>query len=75
LPGWEVALQAPYFHEFVVRTPQPASEVNAKLLENGIIGGLDLAMVDPALDRHLLVCTTETSSRSTIDTIVKTLAA
>src|SRR5215203_5463559 len=75
LPGWDVSLQAPFFHEFVVTGPVSAAEVNAKLLEHGIIGGLDLSVVDPSLDRHLLLSATETSSRATIDSIIKVLAA
>lgn len=74
LPGWDVALESPFFNEFVVKSPRTASEINHRLLENGIIGGLDLSVVDSRLDQHLLVCATETSSRATIDAIVKILA-
>jgi GTP-dependent phosphoenolpyruvate carboxykinase len=75
LAGWEVAFDAPYFNEFVVKSPRPAAEINDRLLERGIVGGLDLSMVDSELGQHLLVCATETSSRATVDAIVKILAA
>ncbi len=75
LPGYEPALAAPFFHEFVVRTPIPAEQVNDRLLGQGIIGGLDLGRIDPALDCHLLLCATELNDRGSIDRFVAALAA
>jgi glycine dehydrogenase subunit 1 len=74
LPGFELALDAPFFHEFVVKTPVLASEINARLLEVGIIGGYDLSAVDPALDHHLLLCATELNGKNSIDRLIETLA-
>ena len=75
LDGFELALDAPFFHEFVVRAPSPASEINARLLDAGIIGGYDLGRLDPALSHHLLLCATELNGRSSIDALVAALAA
>lgn len=75
LEGYEVAVDAPFFHEFPIRTPEPAARVNARLLERGIIGGFDLGTVASDLDRHLLVCTTELNDRAGIDRFVGALAA
>ena len=73
LPGYELPLAAPFFHEFVVRSPLPASEVNGHLREAGIIGGLELGRFDAKLDRDLLVCATEVHDRSALDRFVAAL--
>ena len=75
LDGFELALDAPFFHEFVVRAPASAAEINARLLDAGIIGGYDLGRLDPALSHHLLLCATELNGRSSIDALVGALAA
>jgi glycine dehydrogenase subunit 1 len=74
-PGYSVALDAPFFHEFVVKCPRPVAEINDRLLSEGIIGGLDLSRYDPALDHHMLVCATELHDREGIDRFVSLLAA
>ena len=43
LPGYSVRDNGPFFKEFVVDCPRPVAEINAALLERGIIGGYDLA--------------------------------
>ncbi|MFT4037459.1 MAG: aminomethyl-transferring glycine dehydrogenase subunit GcvPA [Thermomicrobiales bacterium] len=73
LPGYRVATGGEFFHEFVVETPEPAREVLAALLEQGIIGGLDLGSVDPSLERYVLICTTEMNSRAGIDRLIAAL--
>ena len=75
LPGYANALAAPFFHEFVVKCPRSASELNERLLEQGIIGGLDLGRVDPALSDHMLLCATELHDRESLDRFVATAAA
>lgn len=75
LPGYRLALDAPFFHEFVVECPLPAAEVNGRLLEAGIVGGLDLGRLDPALGQHLLVCATEVHDREALDRFVSALPA
>jgi glycine dehydrogenase subunit 1 len=74
LPGFETALSGPFFHEFVVKTTKPAAEINAMLLEAGIIGGYDLAKIDPSLDHHLLLCATELNGKSSIDRAIDALS-
>ena len=71
--GYAVANPGQFFHEFVIRCPRPAAEVNRALLDRGILGGLDLGTVDPALADCLLVCTTEMHSRESIDRLVEAL--
>jgi len=68
-------LATPFFHEFVVRTPLPAVEVNARLLEVGIVGGFDLGRIDPELSHDLLICATEVHDRTALDRFVAALPA
>jgi glycine dehydrogenase subunit 1 len=70
VPGYALATEGPFFHEFVISTPGPARDVLASLLEQGILGGLDLAKIDPLLDRYLLMCATETNTKQGIDRLV-----
>jgi glycine dehydrogenase subunit 1 len=73
VPGYTLATGGPFFHEFVVSTLGSAGDVLAHLLEQGIHGGLDLAKVDPGLDRSLLMCATETNTKQGIDRLIDAL--
>jgi glycine dehydrogenase subunit 1 len=64
----------PFFHEFALCVGKPASEVNAHLLEHGILGGYDLGQDYPALRDHLLIAVTEMNSKEEIDTLVSVLS-
>ncbi len=61
-----------YFHEFVVRCPGPPATINAALLKQKIIGGLDIS---DRSENGMLVCVTETSSKADIDRFVAALDA
>jgi glycine dehydrogenase subunit 1 len=74
LDGFELATDAPFFNEFTVRTPIPAGQVAQRLLDDGIIGGLDLGQFDPALDHCMTFAVTEMNDREQIDALVKALA-
>jgi glycine dehydrogenase subunit 1 len=71
--GFRVPFKEPFFHEFVLQCPKPASEVNQYLLENQIFGGYDLGNDYPSLKNHLLIAVTEMNSREEIDTLVEVL--
>ncbi len=74
LDGFEITFSTPTFNEFVVKAPQNADEVLAKLLkENGIIGGLALSKYYPNRENEFLVCVTETNTKAQIDGLVKGL--
>ncbi len=73
LPGYALATTAPFFHEFVVRCPRPAREINAMLLDHGIVGGFDLGRYSPDLADCLLLCCTELTTRQQIDRLVAAL--
>jgi glycine dehydrogenase subunit 1 len=73
IPGMRLEFFGPFFHEFVIKTTIEPAKVNAMLLEDQIIGGLDLARFYPELDHHLLFCVTETKSKADIDRLVARL--
>ncbi len=70
VPGVSIANGGDFFNEFTFTAPVPAFSVNAALLEEGIIGGYDLANVDASLANSMLVATTELTSRAGIDRFV-----
>jgi glycine dehydrogenase subunit 1 len=74
LPGFSLPMQAPFYHEFVVKCPRPVAEINAELLDYGILGGYDLGDNYPQLADHMLVAVTEMNSREDIDFLVDALA-
>jgi glycine dehydrogenase subunit 1 len=66
------AFNAPYFNEFVVSTNGTSPEqINAKLLERKIIGGLPLKKFYPELGNAMLLCATEMSRREHMDVLVE----
>lgn len=75
LPGWELVGEGPFFNEFVVRCPRDPREINDRLLERGIIGGLPLGTFEPAHEDLLLLCATELTTREQIDQLVEALSS
>jgi glycine dehydrogenase subunit 1 len=73
IDGFSLYSSDPFFHEFVLVCPQPASEINEYLLDHGILGGYDLGQDYPSLTNHLLVAVTEMNSKEEIDTLVEIL--
>ena len=65
---------APRFHEFVLSTVEDSSVWGKRLLDEKIIGGLDLTRWYPELGNATLWCATELITRETIDTAAKVLA-
>jgi glycine dehydrogenase subunit 1 len=66
---------APRFHEFVLQTTEAPSTWSQRLLEEKIVGGLDLSKWYPELGNATLWCATEMITREQIDTAAKVLAA
>lgn len=76
IPGFKVDLKTPFFHEFVVESPIPAAKLNTRLLDEGIIGGYELAQAFPGrpeMANRLLVAVTEMNAREDIDAFVDAL--
>jgi glycine dehydrogenase subunit 1 len=72
LPGFEV-LQNRCFNEFVVRTPIDPGVLNERLLEKGILGGLDLSKFDPRWAGLWLLCCTEKTSEEDIQRFIRAI--
>jgi len=71
VPGASIPFSTPHFNEFVVKPPGDAEELLAALREEKIIGGLHLDRFYPELKDHLLVCVTETVSKSALDRMIE----
>lgn len=74
IPGYSVDTSKPFFQEFIVKCPQPVSEINQFLLnERNIIGGYDLGQDYAHLRQHMLVCVSELNSSEEINELVEAL--
>jgi len=74
LKGFSLKFGAPFFNEFVVRTPRPVSDVMKTLLEKKIIGGVALKPYYPEMTDSMLVCVTETAKKEAIEKLVDALS-
>jgi len=72
IKGFKLLYQ-PFFNEFVIKCPKAPEEINKKLLENGIIGGLALGRFYPELKDSMLFCVTEMNTKEEIDKLVNLL--
>ena len=70
IAGYELPLDGTFFQEFVVRCPIEPAEVNRRLLDRGIIGGLDVSDLVP---NGLLLCVTEMNTREEIEALASAL--
>jgi len=77
IPGLRINPQAPdkaFFKEFAVSLPQPVATVNRVLADEfGVLGGYDLAQLNPEFEGHMLLAVTEMHSKSDIDRLVQGL--
>jgi glycine dehydrogenase subunit 1 len=71
--GFKLKFSAPFFNEFVISSRMPAREINERLLQKKIIGGVALDRHYPDMSDSLLVCVTETSKKEAIDSLVDAL--
>ena len=71
LDGYSLPLQGTFFQEFAVSCPAPPGEINRRLLERGIIGGLDISDLTP---NGMLLCITEMNTRQEIESLANLLA-
>jgi len=75
-PGAKLLFAAsPRFNEFVLSTAESPAELNARLLEQKIIGGADLSRWYPELGHATLWCATELNTRAQIESASDVLAA
>ncbi|MCS7207588.1 MAG: aminomethyl-transferring glycine dehydrogenase subunit GcvPA [Dehalococcoidia bacterium] len=71
IPGYRLPLQGVFFQEFVVQCPIAPAEINRRLLQRRIIGGLDIS---PLIPNGMLVCVTEMNTRQEIESFAHALA-
>ena len=70
LPGYSLPIDQQFFQEFVVQCPTSPTEINRKLMERNILGGLDVC---EKISNGMLLCVTEMNSQEDIDTLVSAL--
>ncbi len=70
LKGFETAFPGHYFKEFAVKVPGKPAELNERLLQKDILGGVDLAPFYPEMENTMLFAVTEKRTRAEIDTLV-----
>lgn len=74
LDRFEPIFSAPFFKEFAVKCPGDVTELNRRLLDEDILGGLPLGRYYPELgDNAMLLCVTEQRTREEIEALVDTL--
>jgi glycine dehydrogenase subunit 1 len=71
--GVRRAFAGPFFHESVLVFDRPVAPILTSLANRGILGGFDLSELYPELGCALLVCATETKTKSDIDSYVAAL--
>ena len=65
----------PFFNEFVAAPAgRPPEDVNARLLDGKIIGGLPLGRFYPELADSMLLCSTEMNTRGQMDAVAEAFA-
>ena len=71
--GFAAQAIGPFVREFSISCPIPAAQVNSRLAEDGIVGGIDLGQLDPQLDRFLLLAFGERSDAAAVDALFSAL--
>ncbi len=71
IPGYELPVEGTFFREFVVECPRPPAEINERLLDHKIIGGVD---VSDRIPNGMLLCCTEVNTREEIEALADALA-
>jgi glycine dehydrogenase subunit 1 len=73
IPGFSLAYpDEPFFQEFLLRCPLPIAEINSRLRQAGIVGGIDASTSEEPL---MLLCCTETNVVGEIDRLADMLSA
>jgi glycine dehydrogenase subunit 1 len=76
IDGFEVTSPEHWFHEFLVRGPLSPTELNTRLLDRGIIGGVDVSgRAEPEAEGALLLSVTETTPIEHVDALAAALDA
>ena len=71
IPSFSLPFEGTFFNEFTVQCPAPPAEINSWLLQQDIIGGLD---VSDLTTNGMLLCVTEMNTRQDIEALVGALS-
>ena len=76
LPGYSVVNDGPFFREFVAQCPAPPAEINRRLMERNILGGLPLSEYDESgrYPNGMLLCVTEMNTKDDIEQLAAALS-
>jgi glycine dehydrogenase len=74
LPDWRLVHDRPFFHEFAIEGPRPATDVVSALGSRCVLPGVPLSRWYPDRQNQLLVAVTELKTRAQIDELVGALA-
>jgi glycine dehydrogenase subunit 1 len=75
VPGVSLAHGAPFFREFVLRLPGPATSFVTHALGSNVLAGVPLSRFDRSRPNDLLVAVTEKRSREEMDRYIASLTA
>ncbi len=75
LPGYKIISREPFFKEFAVQTPVSPSELNRRLLDEKIVGGLNISNTPEVdgMDNVWLLCVTEMNTVEQMDRLLSVL--
>ncbi len=73
LKGYGLAFDAPFFKEFTIECPVPAGQANARLLEDGIVGGYEAGGDYAGMEKNMVLAVTEMTDDSEVDALVDAL--
>jgi glycine dehydrogenase subunit 1 len=65
--GFNLRFERPFFREFIIDLPVPATRMAARLAESRVLGGLPLGDLYPGFENSLLLAFTEKRTRDEID--------
>lgn len=71
LEGFSIAFDAPFFKEFIIKTPVPASEIITKLEVKNIFPGIDMKKF--GYDNMLMIAVTEKKRKCDLDELINSL--
>lgn len=74
IDGVAMISDRPFFNEFTLRLPRPASEVAARMKQDGILPGIHRPLWTGATDR-LVVCVTEIKKKTELDRMAESFAS
>ncbi len=73
VPGVSLKFNNPFFNEFVLETSAPSAKVLELLVEDGILGGLDMSQFYPEYRNCILIAVTEMNSVAELDKFAQAL--